>query len=136
MVPEGFIGIFENKGGRIVAVPHKCEVVQFRAVITAIPCTTTVSEHENQKQKFTSYPRKRVSLKSLKVKKTVSRDYRIHPCILPFGPARGCSNLLLQISPASAGMTSKWDSSGAEPFTESKYKQGKSNLSPSSCMIL
>ena len=95
MVPEGFIGIFENKGVGVIAVPHKCEVVQFRAVITAISCTTTVSEHENQKQKFTSYPRKRVSLKSLKVKKTVSRDYRIHPCILPFGPARGCSLKLM-----------------------------------------
>jgi len=31
------------------------------------------------------------------IQRVESLDYRIHPCILPCGPAFGCSNLLRQI---------------------------------------
>jgi hypothetical protein len=59
------------------AAPNKSGAVQFRAVSKTILCTAAFNEHENQKQKFTPYLRKRVSLKSLNVQKRVPGDSRL-----------------------------------------------------------
>ena len=96
---------------------HTIVGVTFSAAITAIPCTAAVHAHENRERKYTSYPRTRVSLKSLKLLRDERQEITEYIRVFcPAGQPAAVQICSSRFSPAFAGMTIMWDIYGPTPF--------------------